>query len=144
MIWGYDLDGTLCQGPPACPKKWGYMNGVERHQWQEFLLDFYKAAHQIYNPTQEKFYVITARKGEDENVEATVGWLNQYFPHRTLGIFMFTGSRSIHNVVEFKNKHIKENGITDFVEDNPKVVAGLRKKNSARIWLFNQGSIFLD
>lgn len=136
MIYGYDLDGVLAQGPPESPKPWRKMNGPERSARKLFLLDWYRNAAQLYIPPPgQPFYVITARKDEPAVRKATEDWLRAFFPGRVMKVFMLQESRSIENVVAFKSGVIRDSLITDYHEDNWKVVKALSRAGlSARIW----------
>lgn len=125
MIVAYDLDGVLAVNPPMAEKSWRFMNGIERSQRKEFLSKFYKNAQKLYEPKEEKFVVITARKSEHKNV--TVFWLKENFPERIGGLYMLSTSRTIENVIIFKSGVLRKIGASCFVEDNIKVVKGLRK-----------------
>ncbi len=121
----FDLDGVLAEKPPLPNKTWGNMNGLERTMRKAFLLDFYYNAKPLI-PWDKESIVITSRKSEAAN--ATMSWFLKHYqkmPH----IYFLDKSRNIANVVAFKLNAIKMNHITDFYEDNKKVLKGLKEKH---------------
>lgn len=126
MIVAYDLDGVLAVGPPPSEKKWGHMKGGERTIRKATLLHHYSTAPVLFQPTEEKFFVVTARKNDDLVGQVTMDWLDRAFPGRVQGLFMLGEARSIPNVVRFKGEVLKQIGAQQFTEDNAQVLKGLR------------------
>jgi hypothetical protein len=144
-VIAFDFDGVLselCSGE-VFSKPYSRMTGPERQRRAEFLLDHYSKALPILSPVANEFAVITARKAEPRIFEVSRAWLNRHFPGKKTSLYMLPDARSIPNVVSFKGSIIRALGVTDFVEDNVKVVAGLRKSTSARIWLYQGGQLTL-
>lgn len=141
MNWGFDFDGVLAAGPAPNDKKWGVMNGEERRARKAHLLAHYAVAAKIHDPVTWTFHVITARKADPAVRRVSERWLTQNFAvGRVLGLHMLEVSRSVPAVIEFKAGIIQCLGITDFVEDNVKIVNGLRRLLPAcRVWLFADG-----
>lgn len=119
----FDLDGVLADKPPFSEKKWGRMNGAERKARKQYLLYFYANAKPLIKWDGESV-VITSRKMEASNI--TVEWFLKYY-NKIPKIYFLNESRNIENVVEFKAEYLKLHKITDFYEDNKKVLAGLKK-----------------
>ncbi|NBP55730.1 hypothetical protein EBU71_04180 [bacterium] len=127
MIVTYDMDGVLALNPPPNIKKWGHMNGAERNARKEFLYDWYENAELLFNPPEEKFHVISARKKDQRTWEITSNWLNKYFPNRILSINLLNTSRTVKNVVDFKSSIINHINSMAHTEDNVRVLKGLKK-----------------
>lgn len=145
MKWGFDLDGVLAVGPPASAKKWGYMKGHERTARLQELVVHYAQARVLFRPNAETFYVVTARKGTEQIRLVTEQWLVAAFGRRVAGLYLLAQSRSLVNVIAFKSRVIRNLGLTDFAEDNPAVVKGLRAEcPRAHIWLFERGELRPD
>ena len=125
-IVAYDLDGVLAESPLPNDKKWGLMNGAERKERKEYLREHYLSAKPIYNPPEKSFYVITARKTDTKAITAI--WLDKHFPKRVAGLFMLDVSRTIENVVNFKTQVLLNIKAEVFVEDNKKVLVGIKKR----------------
>lgn len=137
MIAAYDLDGVLASGPPESNKPWRYMNGVERAERKRLVLEAYLNAHQLLDPPERQFHVVTARKDEPAIRKATEDWLFKHFGSRILSISMLKESRSIENVVKFKGSVLTALGATKFTEDNMKVLRGIQKDHQrAELILF--------
>lgn len=130
MIVAYDFDGVLSEKPPASQKKWGKMNGAERQARKDFLLKFYMTAPALHSPTERSFYVITARKNSPDIVTVSTSWLKYRFGDRVLGVYFLSKSRSVKNVVAFKAQILKQIMAQKFVEDNLKVLKGLKEQTS--------------
>jgi len=129
MIVSYDMDGVLALNPPPNIKKWGHMNGAERRARKEFLYDWYNSAEPLYKPAEDKFHVISARKKDQRTWEITMNWLNKYFPGRIISLSLLNVSRTVNNVVKFKNDAINSIGAVEHTEDNKKVLKGILKIN---------------
>ena len=144
QIWAYDLDGVLAQGPAPSPIKWGRMNGVQRKAHKDGLLYHYSQAAVLHRP-QGRFHVITARK-EDPAVRAvTEQWLHERMPGQVISVSMLDQPRRIDVVVPFKASVLKYVWATDFLEDNPAVVRGLRSSClPVHVWLYKKGQILPD
>lgn len=144
-IWAFDLDGVLAVSPPGSAKKWGHMKGQERQNRLLELLAHYARAGVLFRPTVGNFYVITARKNNEDVRSVTEGWLKLNFGRNFAGVYMLSESRSLDNVIAFKSRILKSLRVTDFAEDNPAVVKGLRKEcPSVHVWLFQGGALNPD
>lgn len=128
-IAAYDLDGVLCEAPPHADKSFMKMNGAERKARKAFLLDWYKNAKPLYVPPEnnQMLCVITARKGEDEIMKVTEEWLVRHFPGKVIKIKYLTKGRTLKNVILFKLQTLEDWGCTSFLEDNLKVLKGIRR-----------------
>jgi len=115
------------------------MNGAERHARLVFLRTWYSTAAPIWNPPDARFVVLSARKNTSDIVSITESWLNTRFGYYRVPYFILLPMpRTIRNVVAWKAERIRECGLTDFTEDNPRVVSGLRKAlPEVRVWLFD-------
>jgi hypothetical protein len=147
FVIGFDFDGVLaelCEGE-IFKKPWKNMSGAERDYRSLLLLEHYSTAKPIMSPTEKNFAVITARKATPEIYLISKNWLSNNYPRaQHIHLHMLPNSRSIPNVVSFKGAVINALQITDFFEDNVKVVSGLRKTTSARVWLYRHGRLILD
>jgi hypothetical protein len=144
MKVGYDMDGVLAQGPNPSKKPWRFMSGVERAGYKNDLLYAYEKAHPLLIPKDPSFVVISARKDNADVRSVTDKWLKRY-GERVSGVYLLKVSRSLENVISFKSQIINELGLTDFTEDNPAVVKGLRTFcPKTRIWLYKEGLCRLD
>lgn len=119
----FDLDGVLAEKPPQSNKKWGKMNGIERKERKNFLLHWYANAKPLI-PWDGISLVITARKSEA--FDATISWFLKHYK-KIPQIYFLATTRTIENVVSFKSQWIKVHHITDFYEDNKKVLKGLKE-----------------
>jgi hypothetical protein len=136
---GFDIDGVLAEKPPASEKAWGKMNGAQRKARKEFLLDWYRNAEPLYPAITEPFVAISARKDEVSIRAITVGWLNQHYP-QVQALVLLPMSRSIENVVRFKSAALVNYQITDFTEDNKKVLKGIAGHNlDCQLWFWEKG-----
>jgi hypothetical protein len=137
-LWAYDLDGVLAANAPKPPRPWGRMIGAERKAWKSTLLSWYACAPPLLNPFEPMFHVITARRSAPEIQAVTGRWIERHLPGRVMGLHLLQESRSIEAVVRFKGGVIKTLGVSDFVEDNLKVLKGLRIAGcAANLWYFD-------
>ena len=135
---GFDIDGVLAEKPPASEKAWGKMNGEQRKARKEFLLQWYENAGTLYQPT-EPFIAISARKDEPAVVAITEDWLRKHYPLMQEFVLL-PMSRSIENVVRFKSAAIVNYQITEFTEDNKKVLKGIAAHNlDCHLWFWEKG-----
>ena len=125
---GYDIDGVLASKPLPSDKKWGRMNGVERKTYKDSLLKQYAEAETLLIPT-EPFIAISARKEEPTIRAITTNWLKDRYGDLVLDIALLPMSRSVENVVKFKNAAIVNYQITVFTEDNKKILKGLHEND---------------
>jgi hypothetical protein len=138
---GFDIDGVLAEKPPASDKAWGKMNGTERKARKQFLLQWYRDAKPLYPTIDEPFVAISARKDEVEIRAITVGWLNHHYP-QVQELVLLPMSRSIENVVRFKSAALVNYQITDFTEDNKKVLKGIAAHGlDCRLWFWEKGML---
>jgi len=136
---GYDIDGVLASKPTPSEKKWGRMNGAERKAHKENLLQQYDNARPLLIPA-EPFYAISARKDEPAVRAVTTQWLKERYGELVLGVALLPISRSIENVVMFKNAAIVNYHITVFTEDNKKILKGLHENDcSAELYFWEEG-----
>ena len=136
---GYDIDGVLASKPTPSDKKWGRMNGAERKAHKENLLHQYDNAKALLIPT-EPFYAISARKDEPLVRGITTHWLKERYGDLVLGVALLPMSRSIENVVKFKNAAIENYQITRFTEDNKKILKGLHENACfAELYFWEEG-----
>ena len=147
MTVAYDLDGVLCEAPPANHKPWRKMKGPERAAHQDMLKDWYGKAKGLYWPTERAFHVITARS--EANRAITERWLARHFggknAREVVELHMFSGARTIANVVEYKARVLKRIKATDYSEDNRDVVRALRRAvPECRVWHYKNGQMLLD
>lgn len=133
---GFDVDGVLVEKPPEASMKWGRMNGVQRQNRKLELLHWYESASSILVPT-EPFIAISARKESDDVRTITEKWLEQNQPN-CVGLFLLPISRTVENVIQFKSAVIRVQQLTDFTEDNRKILSGLEKQNlPTNLWYFD-------
>ena len=136
---GYDIDGVLTSKPAPSAKKWGRMTGPERQAHKNGLLTQYAEARPLLTPT-EPFIAISARKDTDDVLAITRNWLYQHHGDLVLGVHLLPTSRSIENVVRFKNAIITHYGLTTFTEDNKKVLKGLHEAGCpATLYFWEEG-----
>lgn len=137
----YDFDGVLAVGPPPNEIPWGKMNGSQRARRRLWLLDWYATAPRIYDPPEERFWVISARKEDPEVRSVSARWLLRNYRGRAVGLSLLSEARTTENAVRFKAGIIVREGFTDFTEDNLQVVRGVaRALPSCRVWLFKDGA----
>lgn len=129
MIVSYDIDGVLAEGPPPSEKKWGRMNKYERNARKEFLVDWYRNATPLLEPTVEKFYAVSARKNEPYVYTATQMWLEKYYPNRVIELFLMEDARTVINAANFKSKIIELKKVQVHYEDNKKVLKIMKQNN---------------
>ncbi len=122
---GYDIDGVLADKPPAADKTWGKSNGQEREARRLFLLEWYRNAEPLLQPT-EPFIAISARK-EDPTIRAiTEEWIRQQpYGHLCVAIALLPLSRTVANTARFKSEIINHYGITRYIEDNKQILKAL-------------------
>lgn len=136
---GYDIDGVLTTKVLPSEKKWGRMNGPERQAHKAGLITQYRAASPLLVPT-EPFIAISARKDTDDVRAITTEWLYERYPDLVKAIHLLPISRSIENVVNFKNAIITDYGLTTFTEDNKKVLKGLHLAGCpAQLFFWEEG-----
>ena len=115
------------------------MNGAERKAHKENLLQQYDNARPLLIPA-EPFYAISARKDEPAVRAVTTQWLKERYGELVLGVALLPISRSIENVVMFKNAAIVNYHITVFTEDNKKILKGLHENDcSAELYFWEEG-----
>ena len=136
MIVSYDIDGVLAEKPPQSDQKWGKMNGEQRRDRKNFLVDWYKNATPLIQPKEDKFYAISARKLEPNVCSATEQWLNAHYPNRVLDFFLLNESRTVENAAKFKASIVCELGIKRHYEDNKKVLKAMKKLIPSDVELF--------
>jgi hypothetical protein len=132
----YDIDGVLADKPPPSDQKWGKMNGEQRRERKNFLVDWYKNATPLIQPKEDKFYAISARKLEPNVCDATEQWLNVHYPNRVLDFFLLNESRTVENAAKFKAGIVRELGIERHYEDNKKVLRAMKKLIPSDVELF--------
>lgn len=143
-VWAYDLDGVLCEPVPEPAKSWMRMNGRERQRRLDFVEHFYAITKLLFRPLQPRIFVITARKQTPTIKLITEQWLMQHFGPQVEQLFMFTGSRTIANVVAYKAEVLRQIGATDYAEDNRNVVRELRRQGLVtRVWHYKKGTMVL-
>jgi hypothetical protein len=125
---GYDIDGVLASKPTPSDKKWGRMNGIERREYKLALLDQYANATPLLVPT-EPFIAISARKEDPAVRRVTTEWLMSRYGVLAEEVVLLPRSRSIENVIDFKSAAILNYQITEFTEDNKKILKGLALNN---------------
>ncbi len=123
----YDFDGVLATTMKWDFKPWSRMTGVERRARQQVMLNQYANALPLFNPPEERFCVITARKHTADVVAVSDAWLAKNFPGRVITVRYLFLPRTIENVVTFKSHVLKSIEAVEFTEDNRKVLAGVRK-----------------
>lgn len=135
----YDLDGVLHSGPPAPSKPHRFQDGKERRERKLEMLAAYRSGGVLFNPPEDHFFVITARKAEDDVREVTQRWLNLHFSTRVLGIFMLDQPRTLDNVALFKGGVLLEHAIQEFTEDNVQILRRLHKQvqGSTRLFVYS-------
>lgn len=143
MIVSYDIDGVLAEGPPPSEKKWGKMNGAERHERKRFLVEWYRNAAPLLTPTEPYFFAVSARKFEPDVYAATKNWLDQRYSGRVVEIFLMEGSRSVVNAAKFKADILARNGVQIHYEDNKKVLRLMKILNpDVEYYFWEKGMIF--
>ena len=125
-VRGYDLDGVISQKPKKRKEKWGRMTGEARRAWKEYLLSHYLTAEPL-RKIKPSDIIITARKNTPNEVRTTNEWFRVAFGFVPQVFFLDT-SRSITNVITFKSNVIKSTGITEYYEDNEKVLRGIHRE----------------
>lgn len=140
MRAAFDLDGVLAEVVDSglFVKKWRFMTGEERKSRGLALEAFYERAEALYEPKVGAFDVITARKDTVTVRRITEAWLERHFAGRVRSLHMLRGSRTVENVLTFKRGVIQTLGVTEFTEDNPHIVRGLRRSLvGVRVWHFD-------
>ena len=139
MKISYDLDGVLAEAPKIEHKKYGLMNGKERNQYHIQLAKHYLKAKKLYDPKEQEFYVISARRLDRTIYSITKDWLTERFGNRVLGLYLLNKSRTYENVINFKCEMIKRVGINKHYEDDPNILKGIRKNLPAvELFLINK------
>ena len=114
---GYDLDGTLANTNFAL-------------QDRLTLPQIFERAGVIRTP-DKPFVVITARQHDTKaQREATLTWLRKNQPNYK-GIYYVSGSET--QIIKAKADAINRMRLTDFYDNNPDIVAELRKLTKATI-----------
>jgi hypothetical protein len=135
-VIGFDVDGVLVEKPPEASMKWGHMNGLQRQNRRMELLYWYESAASLLIP-KEPFIAISARKELPEVRAITEKWLAKNQPN-CVDLFLLPISRTIENVVQFKATVIRIQGLSDFTEDNKKILSGLHKVGlPTKLWYFD-------
>ena len=129
MIVSYDIDGVLAEGPPPSEKKWGRMNGYERNQRKEFLVEWYRNASPLLVPSEEKFYAVSARKNDSYVYTATQMWLDKHYPNRVIELFLMRDARTVVNAANFKSSVLASKNVQIHYEDNKKVLKLMKQNN---------------
>jgi hypothetical protein len=113
----YDLDGTLADTNFALQNRLS-------------LAQIFTRAAVLLVP-DEDFIVITARPHSTTTMrQATVDWLQKNQPNYR-GIYYVSGSET--QIIKAKADIIDRLNITDFYDNNPDIVAELRKQTKATI-----------
>jgi hypothetical protein len=135
-VIGFDVDGVLVEKPPEASMKWGHMNGFQRQNRKLELLYWYESASTLLVP-KEPFVAISARKESPEVRAVTEKWLEKNQPN-CIDLFLLPISRTIENVVQFKGTVIRVQELSDFTEDNTKILSGLEKLGiPTNLWYFD-------
>jgi hypothetical protein len=132
----FDLDGVICEKPIDFGVSFFKMTGQQRKNRDEYLLKHYTIANPLFIPLEKEFIIITARKEKLQTVNATEYWCDKYLLGKKFKIFFLQKARCIKNVAEFKNKIIEQNNISEFSEDNMKVLKAIKKINNNKCKLF--------
>lgn len=136
----YDFDGVLAESPPASTKPWGQMNGRERAQRQQALLDHYGKAQPLLIP-KEPFIVISARKETADIRFVSTQWLKTHHQHNFQELHLLPIARTIKNVVTFKAAILQHTQATTFTEDNRNILKGLKSitELTCQLYYWKQG-----
>ncbi len=139
--FAYDFDGVICQAPQEAEKSMYKMSGQERKDRNAYLKHHYGHAIPLLKPTEEEVIIITARKGHKPVRQLTGFWCNKHLHGKHVTVHFLQENRTIPNVAKHKNKVIAEFGITDFIEDNWKVLTEMKKQGTAaqRLHFFENG-----
>lgn len=139
----YDLDGVLAAAPPDSRVAWRHLSGSGRAERRQELLKHYRtAAPLMLIANGERFHVISARRDHQEIRRATEDWLRVNYGPAVEKLHLLNCSRTLENVIEFKSEVLIREAITDFYEDNPKVLRGVGKHcPELRLWLVDTSGI---
>ena len=106
-MYGYDIDDTLAHAD---------------FQHSRSQLEAILGAKVLYTPSQ-KFVAITARGSDAQVHAATKTWLRQHEPN-CVGVEFVGGS--FDQVVKGKARAIQQHNVTDYVDNNVKLLAALK------------------
>lgn len=141
--FAYDMDGVICEAPKENEKSFFKMNGVERKERNAYLRHHYAYAAPLHIPAEESLIIITARKFHKPVQNFTRFWTTKHLRGKEIQIHFLREARTIKNVAKFKNRVIAELGITDFVEDNLRVLKEMKKQGTTalRLHYFENGAM---
>ncbi len=119
----YDFDGVLM---PAIKrdKKYFQQNKYERDLFERKKRYHFKASGVLKRPIEKEYYIISARRERYRDI--TEEWLkkNKIEP---IELILMEGQLTFNRIIEHKSKYLKELGIEKYYEDDPKIVAKIRK-----------------
>ena len=118
---GYDLDGTLCEGPPKRSKPYFKQNGAERKAYEEVRREHYRTAREIRTP-KTPFVVITGRS--EKYRDETEAWLSEH-GFEPVAVEMLQTSRTRENMIEHKLAACRKHAVTQYWEDDSKIAQAL-------------------
>lgn len=121
---GYDLDGVICENSPKRSKPFFEQNSEERAKHKIIRLEHCLNGKLIFKPKGD-FIIATARKTDEEKA-ATLSWLkkNKINPAT---IYFLKEAKTRENIIKFKADIINSLELTEFTDDDPKIVARLTK-----------------
>jgi hypothetical protein len=106
-MYGFDIDDTLAHAD---------------FQHARSKLEAILSAKVLYTPSMP-FVAITARGSDPKVQKATKIWLRQHQPHNTSVEFVSGGMKQ---KIDGKARAIQQHGVTDYVDNNTELLAGLK------------------
>lgn len=124
QLYGYDLDGTLCESCPPRDKPYSQQSGTERKLYEQVRQGHMFNARVLLSP-KRPFVIITGRS-KKKSQAITWLWLkmNKLYPQ---AVFFLEAPRTRPNMIAHKVGWCQTMGITKFFEDDPKIVSAMRK-----------------
>lgn len=122
-LYGYDLDGTLCEKPPRRDKPYFKQTGPERREYEKIRREHYRNAKLLMEP-KEPFVIITGRSSKYRIITEMWCVENGLKPEE---IFMLTAQRTRKNMIAHKIEKCKRAGVDLYFEDDPKIARAMTK-----------------
>lgn len=121
-IYGYDLDGVLAIMSKR-DKPFSKQNGYERREFERIRAEMYENSPLLLQPLKP-FYIISGRKEKYRNISDNWIKKNKLYPIKT---FYLEEGKNFENILKLKINKIKDNKVTVYYEDDPKLIREIQK-----------------
>ena len=123
-LYGYDIDGVLCESTPKREKPFFSQNSAERAEHKSKLLAHYENARRTTVIPKEPFIAITGRPSWAE--DATLKWFDRV-GLKPVKVLLNPFRRTREDMIKHKTEACLRNGVAIFFEDDPQIAKAVQK-----------------